>query len=256
MRNLQADVMVQTFPSLEVDNKKFDLELSGMRLPIAPIIDGHVIPNDPNLILAAGAQNPVPLIIGNTRDEMNLFMVMTRTPAKVEDYVKEIQDDFGHLTDAIVDAYPAKNSKEIRSAIVQLTGDVMFVSQARYTARQHSAVQPTFRYEFSLGSKQGFLRALGAHHASELAYLFQRPAEPDDNDRNVAKILGRYWINLAATGNPNGDGLPTWPAYNRDSEEMINFEKGVEVLKGHRNRQLDAIDIYLRDVNAKESAAK
>lgn len=246
MRGLDADVLVKVFPALEVD-RNVELRLQGIPLPVGPIIDGQVIPDDPNIILAAGRENDVPLIVGNTRDEMSMFLAATRTPADAATYTKELQDDFGHLAEAIATAYPGTNGREIRAAVMQLLGDITFVSQARYAARAHSdAGNKTFRYEFARGSNQGILKQMGAHHGSELAYLFQQPAKPDDNDRKIAGAMARYWINLAETGDPNGEGLPPWPAYSRKNEEMVEFADDVTIVKGPRSSQLDIIDKHLQ----------
>lgn len=252
MRNLPADILVKTFPTLEVDRPK-DLTLVGIPLPMAPIVDGVVIPNDPNFILASAEQNKVPLIVGNTKDEMTGFLMQTKTPPDVGGYTKELADDFGHLAEAMFQAYPGKDAKEIRGAITLLLGDMTFVSQARFAARaQTDAGRPTYRYEFARGSKQGLLKAMGAHHGAELAYIFQRPADPDEVDTKISKTIGQYWVNFAATGDPNGDGLPTWPAYTKDKEELAQFGNEVSILSKHRNHQLDVLDKHLR---AKSPAA-
>ena len=33
-----------------------------------------------------------------------------------------------------------------------------------------------------------------------------------------------YWTNFAATGDPNGKGLPTWPVYAPDRQSVMTFD--------------------------------
>jgi para-nitrobenzyl esterase len=64
--------------------------------------------------------------------------------------------------------------------------------------------------------------ASGATHGAEAAYVFQNllPGRPwTDLDRQVSDTISSYWVNFAANGNPNGKGLPEWPAYDRKTSE-------------------------------------
>jgi para-nitrobenzyl esterase len=246
MRQLAAKALVQAAPF--EDGLGAPLRLKPLSLRIGPVVDGHVIPDKPPLLFAAGRQHAVPMIVGNTRDEMALFLLGTSMPADEAAYRKKLQDDLGDLAEPVAKAYPARDAGQIRSAVIRLTGDLSFVSEARAFARAHSAAgQPTFRYQFSRGSKGGFLQSLGAHHGAELAFLFQRPMGRDDaGEMRMSRTLGRYWINFAKTGNPNGRDLPAWPAYRAGTEELVDFAEDVHVLKGDRNDQLDVIDRVLR----------
>jgi para-nitrobenzyl esterase len=214
---------------------------------VAPVVDGQVIPDNPNVLFASGREHSVPMIVGNTRDEMSMMLLGTKLPADAAAYEKKLKDDFGELGEAVAKAYPASNPREIRAAAIQLTSDLTFVSETRAIARTHSAAgQKTFRYQFSRGTNRAMLKPLGAHHGAEVAFLFQRPVGRDESETRTARAMGQYWINLAVTGDPNGQGLPNWPYYRPDSEEMIDFGNEIRVLKGHRNAELDLIEKILQ----------
>ncbi len=48
--------------------------------------------------------------------------------------------------------------------------------------------------------------------------VLQRPWEAAD--RELAGLMASYWLNFMRTGNPNEDGLPTWPA---DRERVMRL---------------------------------
>jgi para-nitrobenzyl esterase len=78
-----------------------------------------------------------------------------------------------------------------------------------------------YGYEFAedsgIGPAQGMPFRLGAPHGSDTQYLFDgtfappHPVTPDQ--QTLARTMVAYLARFAASGNPNGPGLPRWPAY-------------------------------------------
>lgn len=244
MRQLDVKALVQSGPP--DPGLGAPLRLKPLAFSLGPNVDGHVIPDKPIVLFATKRAQPVPMIIGTTRDEMSLMLVGTRMPADEAAYLKLLTDDFGALADSVAKAYPAPEPRSIRPVAIQLATDLSFGIEARTIARAHStAGQNTYRYLFSLGNNIGFLKILGAHHGAEVPYLFQRPMATDTASR-TSRALGRYWINFAATGNPNGDGLAAWPRYRTDAEDIVDFGAEVKVLGNYRNNELDVLESVRR----------
>jgi para-nitrobenzyl esterase len=45
----------------------------------------------------------------------------------------------------------------------------------------------------------------------------------EPKDREMAKMMNTYWAKFAKTGNPNGNGLPEWPAYDPRKDDVFEF---------------------------------
>lgn len=60
----------------------------------------------------------------------------------------------------------------------------------------------------------------GAFHTSEVPYVMDALAMSTrpftDDDRRIADRLSTYFANFMRTGDPNGPGLPRWPAVAKD----------------------------------------
>jgi para-nitrobenzyl esterase len=74
----------------------------------------------------------------------------------------------------------------------------------------------------------------GAHHTGEVPYalntlsMWDRPFEPAD--RKLADEMSSYWANFAKTGNPNGKGLPPWPAYSPSSPHSMEMSTDLRAI--------------------------
>ncbi|WP_230456848.1 carboxylesterase family protein [Bifidobacterium adolescentis] len=67
----------------------------------------------------------------------------------------------------------------------------------------------------------------GAFHSSDLWFSFGtlpaswRPFRGWHYD--LSHAMNRYWVNFAATGDPNGSGLPEWTACGPDGQRYMLF---------------------------------
>jgi para-nitrobenzyl esterase len=72
-------------------------------------------------------------------------------------------------------------------------------------------------------------------HTGEVPYAYDnlkfvnRPWE--DVDHELARIMSSYFANFIKTGNPNGDNLPLWDAYNTSAKK--NYDIGCKVTNGN-----------------------
>jgi para-nitrobenzyl esterase len=109
---------------------------------------------------------------------------------------------------------------------------------------------PVYRYLFTRRRPDS-----GApNHGDEVPYVFASlavaaaldPQPFDDDDIALAEIIQEAWVRFAATGDPNGGGLPPWPVSDA-RESYFELDSTTGVGNGWRQTQLDFLDAYFDD---------
>ena len=211
----------------------------------APNVDGWTIPDDPLAMYAEGRQHPVPLVVGMNGNEGSL---MTRgfSMDGPETFVEHVESVYpGDFAVDLLAHYDA-TAETVRERFDYLVHDLYFAGPVRAHARDQAAVAPVWMYHFTRVPPTPWGEALGAHHAAELVYVFgtlttndepgERPlglsplGDFTEVDTGLSETMRAYWIRFAAAGDPNGPGLPAWPAWEPASDRYL--ELGVNVSAG------------------------
>jgi para-nitrobenzyl esterase len=89
----------------------------------------------------------------------------------------------------------------------------------------------TYRYEFDRprplppGSTGNLTPR--AFHSAEIEFVFSMLPKGDKpwpaEDRSLSSLMSAYWANFAKTGDPNGAGLPQWPAYDAKDDFAVMY---------------------------------
>jgi para-nitrobenzyl esterase len=224
-----------------------------------PNVDGWMLPQDVYTIFATGKQNDVPIIVGSNADEAK-SLTMWPSGGTTSNFMSGIKMRFGADTDKVLKLYPASTDDEAKASFYTSFTDYVFTWQMRTWARlqNKSGKSKAYLYYFDRVPPGPAAERYGAYHAAEIAYVFDnldtRRAPSEEADRKLADIMSSYWVNFAATGDPNGKGLPKWGAYQQSSDTALELGDRIRPIAGLHKDALDFLDEHMAAERAKQPA--
>ncbi len=224
LRALSADEIVTMIPNPP--------SLNAGLYPNGPIVDGYVVPDDPDRLLGTRNQAKVQVLIGHNADEGLAYR--RDAPETITAYHDFVSKTFpAQLVDEVLAMYPAMSDAEAPGAAMRMFGDQKLVTPTVLTARSATEVADVYMYRFSRVNPLTRSRSGGAAHGAEIPYVFDNiPSDTsqfDGQDLALARVIADAWVQFAKTGNPNGDGLPKWPLYRSPEFQILDYGDDVTI---------------------------
>jgi para-nitrobenzyl esterase len=226
----------------------------------SPVVDGKVLPAQPFYPVAAPTAANIPLMIGTNKDEMT-FMLMrdpqfgkyTEATLK-ESLIQKTRDNTGFKVpeekiDGLIAAYKRTRPNATPTEIlVAIASDRMRMGAIRVAERKAAGgPAPVYMYLFTWESPfmGGVLKSC---HTLEMPFVFNN-VEPtigilgNSPERlKIAANMSGAWLAFARSGNPNHQGLPRWPTYDKEKRATMIFNTECKVENDPRAEERKAWD--------------
>ncbi len=196
-------------------------------------IDGYFLPRSPAEVFAAGHQARVPLLVGWNSQESDWHALLGSLEPTPQNWTVVLQRLFGDRADEARRLFPGDSSGQVMATGTLLAGALFTAySTWKWAELQGRTGQPVYRYLFVHPRPVPVVPGPsppppGAVHSAEIEYALGNLATNQvyawtPADDSVSAAMEGYFADFVKTGDPNGSGLPPWPAaYGRDSVRVM-----------------------------------
>jgi para-nitrobenzyl esterase len=192
-------------------------------------VDGEFIPKPYSEIIDSGEFNDFDVMIGSCAQE---FPAVRASEFSVENFHDYLAEAFPDAVEDMKRWYPATNNIEAAKRASSIASDIMLLGSAKLGEITNKFGRNAYVWLMSKENETERGHNDGSPHCAEMPYVFGRVDHGERNpffpyhwvgaDYDFMELIQGYWYNFAATGNPNGEGMPEWKKYEK-SFDIINL---------------------------------
>ena len=214
----------------------YDIYNESKRFGFPVVLDGYFLPKTLPEIFEAQDQAMVPLLAGWNSAEIPGMAFMQGQPYTKDAFIAKVKETYPSEWEEVLKLYPHSTPEEVERSATDLAAD-RFIAYSTWKwldLHAKNSNQPVYRYLYSKlrpplkdanltpglagGTMEGgpkMPEPIGAPHACEIEYAMGNLDLVDvfawtPEDYKVSKTFMSFFENFIKTGNPNGEGLPTW----------------------------------------------
>ena len=202
-------------------------------------VDGYALTETPYESYRRGAHNEAAILHGYNSAESAPFVMFSQ--ASMKNYEQRIRRYFDERADEVLAIYPASTDEEAKTFWAEIYGAIFF-DYPHYCLNRLAVENgiPVWEYYFSKENGR-----LGPWHSGEEVYCYGNIPEGsklyDARDRELSAQMLAYWANFAATGDPNGAGLPEWEE-NEGSSRLMEFGEETRMIDEREHALFAVLD--------------
>ena len=202
-------------------------------------IDGYALTETPYASYRRGVFNGEAILHGYNSEESAPFVMFSQ--ASMKDYEQRVRRYFKEYADEVLAIYPAATDAEAKTYWAEVYGAIFF-DYPHYCLNRLAAENgiPVWEYYFSKQNGR-----LGPWHSGEEVYCYGNIPEGsklyDARDRELSAQMLAFWANFAATGDPNGAGLPGWEQ-NTGSSRLMEFGDETKMIDENEHALFAVLD--------------
>ncbi|WP_373511432.1 carboxylesterase/lipase family protein, partial [Persicitalea sp.] len=212
------------------------------------VVDGYFFPKSPVDVFASGQQAQVPLLVGWNSQESGYQGILGKEQPTLDNYTSAVRKMYGEQANELLRVYNPSSDAEVEQVATDMAGDRFIGFSTWKWSDLHSKTsgKPVYRYLYArprpemrveMGNATANLAGgitrnddatakrppapKGAVHSAEIEYALgnlptNRVYDWQPEDFKVSEIMQLFFANFIKTGNPNGLGVPQWPAVKSD----------------------------------------
>lgn len=218
-----------TMPWEKILNAQQQL-FTGLNLhTVGPVFDRINFPADDALeSIRSGSSRHIDILMGTNRDEMNLYWYIYQFHELTESHAFRL---FGQNASLILKDYARlKQDDAFQSNFVHLLTEYIYRAPAVHMAQVCAeAGQRVYLYRLDW-DRQPYK----ACHTEETQFLMGKDPNLPGLDTSAAheeltKKMHTAFLRFIKTGTPEAEGLPQWPVYTADEQQMMIFDENCRI---------------------------